>query len=72
MFGGDKVGGLRNANFLSDNVIGRSQRTEAMRAALEAGLPDGVRFLMTALGVWVHFAVPLGATSEVLFFSSYP
>jgi DNA polymerase III subunit delta len=55
MFGGDKVVWLRNANFLGDNVMGRSQRTEAgveaLRAALEAGLPDGVRFLMTALGV---------------------
>ena len=29
MFGGDKVVWLRNANFLGDNVTGRSQRTEA-------------------------------------------
>jgi DNA polymerase-3 subunit delta len=52
MFGGDKVVWLRNANFLGDNVTGRSQRTEAgvesLRAALEAGLPDGVKFLLTA------------------------
>lgn len=55
MFGGDKVVWLRNANFLGDNVTGRSQRTEAgverLRVALEAGLPDGVKFLLTAQGV---------------------
>lgn len=55
MFGGDKVVWLRNANFLGDNVTGRSQRTESgvesLRATLEAGLPDGVKFLLTAQGV---------------------
>ena len=55
MFGGDKVVWLRNANFLGDNVTGRSQRTEAgvesLRLALEHGLPDGVKFLLTAQGV---------------------
>ena len=55
MFGGDKVVWLRNANFLADNVTGRSQRTEAgvenLRAILEKGIPDGVKFLMTAQGV---------------------
>ncbi|MEO5714165.1 MAG: DNA polymerase III subunit delta [Luteolibacter sp.] len=55
MFGGDKVVWLRNANFLADNVTGRSQRTEAgvesLRATLERGIPDGVKFLMTAQGV---------------------
>jgi DNA polymerase-3 subunit delta len=55
MFGGDKVVWLRNANFLSDTVTGRSQRTEAgveqLRVSLEAGLPDGVTFLLTAQGV---------------------
>ncbi len=55
MFGGDKVVWLRNANFLSDSVTGRSQRTEAgverLRATLEAGLPGGVKFLLTAQGV---------------------
>lgn len=55
MFGGDKVVWLRNANFLGDTVTGRSQRTEAgverLRLALEGGLPDGVKFLLTALGV---------------------
>ena len=55
MFGGDKVVWLRNANFLGDNVTGRSQRTEAgvesLRASLEYGLPNGVKFLLTAHGV---------------------
>lgn len=55
MFGGDKVVWLRNANFLGDNVTGRSQRTEsgveALRATLEKGLPDGVKFLLTAQGI---------------------
>ena len=55
MFGGDKVVWLRNANFLGDNVTGRSQRTEAgvesLRAALEGGLPAGVKFLLTAQGI---------------------
>ncbi len=55
MFGGDKVVWLRNANFLGDNVTGRSQRTEAgverLRVALEAGVPNGVKFLLTAQGV---------------------
>lgn len=55
MFGGDKVVWLRNANFLGDNVTGRSQRTEAgvesLRKTLENGLPPGVKFLLTAQGV---------------------
>ncbi|MGD7654120.1 MAG: DNA polymerase III subunit delta [Verrucomicrobiales bacterium] len=55
MFGGDKVVWLRNANFLGDNVTGRSKRTEegveGLRSTLEKGLPDGVRFLLTAQGI---------------------
>ena len=55
MFGGDKVVWLRNVNFLADNVTGRSQRTEAgvesLRATLERGIPNGVKFLLTAQGV---------------------
>jgi len=55
MFGGDKVVWLRNANFLSDNVTGRSQRTESgvesLRTTLERGIPEGVKFLLTAQGV---------------------
>lgn len=55
MFGGDKVVWLRNVNFLGDNVTGRSQRTEAgvesLRATLERGIPNGVKFLLTAQDV---------------------
>ena len=55
MFGGDKVVWLRNANFLGDNVTGRAKRTEAgvesLRATLEKGIPEGVRFLLTAQGI---------------------
>ena len=55
LFGGDKVVWLRNANFLGDNVTGRSQRTEAgvesLRSTLERGIPQGVKFLLTAQGV---------------------
>ncbi len=55
MFGGDKVVWLRNASFLGDNVTGRAQRTEAgvesLRETLERGLPDGVKFLLTAQAV---------------------
>lgn len=55
MFGGEKVVWLRNANFFGDNVTGRSQRTEAgvesLRATLEQGIPQGVKFLLTAQGV---------------------
>jgi DNA polymerase-3 subunit delta len=52
MFGGDKVVWLRNVNFLGDDVIGRAQRTEAgveaLRGVLEKGLPDGIRFILSA------------------------
>ena len=52
MFGGDKVVWLRNANFLGDDVTGRAQRTEAgveaLRNVLEKGLPDGIRFILSA------------------------
>lgn len=55
MFGGDKVVWLRNANFFSDSVTGRSQRTESgvqnLQAALETGVPASVKFLLTAQGI---------------------
>lgn len=55
LFGGDKVVWLRHANFLSDSVTGRSQRTEdgveSLRRTLEQGLPSGVKFLLSAMGV---------------------
>jgi len=55
MFGGDKVVWLRNANFLGDNVTGRAKRTEAgvesLLSTLENGVPNGVKFLLTAQGI---------------------
>lgn len=55
MFGGDKVVWLRNANFLADTITGRAQRTEEgvarLQQVLESGLPDGVRFLLSASAV---------------------
>lgn len=52
MFGGDKVVWLRNVNFLGDDVTGRSQRTESgvelLRGILEKGLPNGIKFLISA------------------------
>ncbi|MGJ8644483.1 MAG: DNA polymerase III subunit delta [Luteolibacter sp.] len=52
MFGGDKVVWLRNVNFLGDDVTGRSKRTEEgvelLRNTLEKGLPDGIKFLLSA------------------------
>jgi DNA polymerase-3 subunit delta len=52
MFGGDKVVWLRNVNFLGDDVTGRAQRTEAgveaLRGNLEGGLPDGIKFILSA------------------------
>lgn len=55
MFGGDKVVWLRNVNFLSDNVTGRSKRTEEgvehLRKALENDLSDGVKLILTVHGI---------------------
>ena len=52
MFGGDKVVWLRNVNFLGDDVTGRAQRTEAgveaLRGVLERGLPEDIRFILSA------------------------
>ncbi|MGJ8634450.1 MAG: DNA polymerase III subunit delta [Luteolibacter sp.] len=52
MFGGDKVVWLRNVNFMGDDVTGRSKRTEEgvemLRTTLEKGLPEGIRFLLSA------------------------
>lgn len=54
-FGGEKVVWLKNATFLIDDVTGRSERTlsgvENLRGCLEAGLGDGVVFLLSATGI---------------------
>jgi DNA polymerase-3 subunit delta len=51
-FGGDKLVWLKNANFLGDSVMGRSsgvlEALEKLVETLEAGLPNGVRFLLSA------------------------
>lgn len=51
--GGSKTVWLKSANFLSDTVTGRSESVlsavERLCDILEAGLPDGVLFLMSAI-----------------------
>ncbi|MFM8363999.1 MAG: DNA polymerase III subunit delta [Verrucomicrobiota bacterium] len=52
--GGTKLVWLKSASFLADTVAGRSEAViaelEALCDLLEAGLPDGVAFLMSAPG----------------------
>ena len=52
-FGGEKLVWLRNANFLADTVLGRSATVadalEALQKTLIEGLPDGVKFLLSAI-----------------------
>lgn len=54
-FGGEKVVWLKNATFLIDDVTGRSERTlsgvENLKSCLEAGLGNGVTFLLSATGI---------------------
>ncbi len=51
-FGGEKLVWLKNANFLGDSVTGRAaavvEATEKLAELLLAGLPPGVRFLLSA------------------------
>ena len=51
-FGGDKLVWLKNANFMGDSVTGRSPTVlaalEKLLEVLNAGLPGGVRFLLSA------------------------
>jgi DNA polymerase III subunit delta len=51
-FGGDKLVWLKNANFLGDNVTGRSAAVldalAKLAATLETGLPTGVKLLISA------------------------
>jgi DNA polymerase-3 subunit delta len=52
-FGGEKLVWLKNANFLADTVLGRSAAVaDALERLLETlmeGLPDGVKFLLSAI-----------------------
>jgi DNA polymerase-3 subunit delta len=51
-FGGDKLVWLKSANFLGDNVLGRAaavlEALEKLTATLSAGLPENVKFLLSA------------------------
>ncbi|GAA5484486.1 DNA polymerase III subunit delta [Haloferula sargassicola] len=55
LFGGEKVVWLKSATFLIDDVTGRSERTlsgvEALKECLDAGLAEGVTFLLSATGI---------------------
>ncbi len=54
-FFGSKVVWLRNATLLADGIVGNVERTQSglalLRETLEAGLPDGISFLLSATGV---------------------
>ena len=51
-FGGDKLVWLKNANFMGESVTGRAASVlsalEKLMEILDRGLPDGVRFLLSA------------------------
>lgn len=52
-FGGEKLVWLKNANFLADTVLGRAasvlEALEKLGETLGRGLPDGIRFLFSAI-----------------------
>jgi len=52
-FGGEKLVWLKSANFLADTVLGRSntvqEALETLQETLATGLPDGVKFLLSAI-----------------------
>jgi DNA polymerase-3 subunit delta len=52
-FGGDKLVWLKSVNFLADTVLGRSNAVqdalERLQETLAEGLPDGVKFLLSAI-----------------------
>ncbi len=54
-FGGEKLVWLKSANFLADSVTGRAagvlEALEKLQETLAAGLPDGVKFLLSAIDV---------------------
>jgi DNA polymerase-3 subunit delta len=54
-FGGEKLVWLKNANFMGDTVTGRAadvlEGLEALIELLGAGLPEGIRFLLSATEV---------------------
>ena len=54
-FGGEKLVWLKSANFLADSQMGGAQGVlealETLASTLAGGLPDGTRFLLSAIGV---------------------
>jgi DNA polymerase-3 subunit delta len=70
-FGGVKLVWLKNANFLADSVLGRSaavtEALEQLQDTLAQGLPDGVKFLLSAIDVDKRrtFYKALGKAGEV-------
>src|SRR6476646_8151745 len=54
-FGGAKLVWLKNANFLADNVMGRSatvqEALEELTEVLNANVADGIAFLLSAVDV---------------------
>ncbi|MBV9391953.1 MAG: DNA polymerase III subunit delta [Verrucomicrobia bacterium] len=52
LFGNEKLVWIKDANFFSDNAIGRSARVqealEELRTVLDRGLPDGFQLLLNA------------------------
>jgi len=73
-FGGDKLVWLKSANFLGDNVIGRAasvlEALEKLNAVLSAGLPENVKFLLSATEIDKRrsFYKSLGKLSKVEIF----
>ncbi|MGI9242730.1 MAG: DNA polymerase III subunit delta, partial [Verrucomicrobiales bacterium] len=55
-FGGEKVVWLKNANFLGDSITGKAAATldalEALGDVLEEGVPDGVKFILSATEIY--------------------
>jgi DNA polymerase-3 subunit delta len=70
-FGGGKLVWLKSVNFLADNVLGRSaavtEALEHLQETLAGGLPDGVRFLLSAIDVDKRrtFYKALGKVAEI-------
>ncbi len=73
-FGGEKLVWLKNANFFADDRTGNAQATtealEKLTGMLQAGLPEGVRFLLSAGSVDKRrsFYKVLGKVAEVHIF----
>jgi DNA polymerase-3 subunit delta len=73
-FGGDKLVWLKNANFLGDNVTGRSasvqEALEKLTKTLATDLPAGIRFLLSAPEIDKRrsFYKSLGKVAEVSIF----